>query len=145
MKNLFFCILLALGASAAVPPSNAKFLKPDEAIAKMDVPEGFEVTAFVAEPDIGERIAAYLEELRAKPVPRLRTVLAHRLDTSQRATSDLIEIQVELSRSLALAVRPRGIVDDPELSPPLPDAFRFFLFCHTHTHTSCQQSCKPAA
>ena len=59
MRNLFLLLLLllALGANAAVRPSNAKFLKPDEAIAAMDVPEGFEVTAFVAEPDIAEAIA----------------------------------------------------------------------------------------
>ncbi|MGY8713456.1 MAG: DUF7133 domain-containing protein, partial [Verrucomicrobiia bacterium] len=37
--------------------SNAPFLKPDEAIAKMTIPDGFEVKAFVAEPDIGEAIA----------------------------------------------------------------------------------------
>ena len=37
--------------------SNAKFLKPDEAIAKMDVPEGFEVKTFVSEPHISESIA----------------------------------------------------------------------------------------
>ncbi|MDP6180611.1 MAG: hypothetical protein QGG48_12040, partial [Desulfatiglandales bacterium] len=42
---------------SATPTSNAKFLKPAEAIKQMTVPEGFEVTAFVAEPDIGECIA----------------------------------------------------------------------------------------
>ena len=42
---------------SATPTSNAKFLEPAEAIKKMTVPEGFEVTAFVAEPDIGECIA----------------------------------------------------------------------------------------
>ncbi|MEC9124294.1 MAG: hypothetical protein VX969_09135, partial [Verrucomicrobiota bacterium] len=53
-------IILALMASvlnAATPTSNAPFLKPDEAIAKMTIPDGFEVKAFVAEPDIGEAIA----------------------------------------------------------------------------------------
>ena len=42
---------------SATPTSNAKFLKPAEAIKQMTVPKGFEVTAFVAEPDIGECIA----------------------------------------------------------------------------------------
>lgn len=41
----------------AVKPSNAKFLKPAEAIAQMDMPEGIEVKTFVAEPDIAETIA----------------------------------------------------------------------------------------
>ena len=37
--------------------SNAPFLKPQEAVAKMSIPEGFEVSIFAAEPDIGEPIA----------------------------------------------------------------------------------------
>jgi putative membrane-bound dehydrogenase-like protein len=37
--------------------SNAPFLKPAEAVAKMSVPEGFEVSVFAAEPDIAEPIA----------------------------------------------------------------------------------------
>lgn len=37
--------------------SNAPFLKPEEAVAKMSIPEGFEVKIFAAEPDIGEPIA----------------------------------------------------------------------------------------
>ena len=52
-----FFLLLALSLNAATPTSNAPFLKPAEAIAKMEVPDQFEVTAFVAEPDIGEAIA----------------------------------------------------------------------------------------
>ena len=47
-------IILALMSSVlngATPTSNAPFLKPKEAIAKMTIPEGFEVKAFVAEPD----------------------------------------------------------------------------------------------
>lgn len=55
LSILFFCTLSSL--YAAVPPSDAKFLKPAEAIAKMDMPEEFEVKAFVAEPDIAETIA----------------------------------------------------------------------------------------
>ena len=57
--------ILALVASvlnAATPTSNAPFLKPDEAIAKMTIPDGFEVKAFVAEPDIGEAIAFCFDE-----------------------------------------------------------------------------------
>ena len=61
MKNqLSFLITFLLCGSclwAATPTSNAPFLKPAEAIAKMTVPKGFEVTAYVAEPDIGEAIA----------------------------------------------------------------------------------------
>ena len=37
--------------------SDAPFLKPAEAVAKMEIPEGFEVSIFAAEPDIGEPIA----------------------------------------------------------------------------------------
>jgi len=37
--------------------SNAPFLKPSQAVAKMSVPEGFEVTVFASEPDIAEPIA----------------------------------------------------------------------------------------
>ena len=37
--------------------SDAPFLKPAEAVAAMDIPEGFEVSIFAAEPDIGEPIA----------------------------------------------------------------------------------------
>ena len=57
--KIFYSFLLLINyvAYAAVPASNAKFLKPEEAIAKMDIPEGFEVKTFVSEPDIGETIA----------------------------------------------------------------------------------------
>ncbi|NNE92598.1 MAG: sulfatase-like hydrolase/transferase, partial [Verrucomicrobiales bacterium] len=37
--------------------SDAPFLKPEEAVAKMSIPEGFDVSIFAAEPDIGEPIA----------------------------------------------------------------------------------------
>jgi len=37
--------------------STAPFLKPAEAVAKMDIPDGFEVSIFAAEPDLGEPIA----------------------------------------------------------------------------------------
>ncbi|MEC7565918.1 MAG: PVC-type heme-binding CxxCH protein [Planctomycetota bacterium] len=37
--------------------SNAPFLKPAEAVAKMSIPDGFDVSIFAAEPDIGEPIA----------------------------------------------------------------------------------------
>ena len=37
--------------------SNAPFLKPKEAVAKMAIPEGFEVSVFASEPDIAEPIA----------------------------------------------------------------------------------------
>ena len=37
--------------------SNAPFLKPAEAVAKMAIPDGFEVSVFAAEPDIAEPIA----------------------------------------------------------------------------------------
>lgn len=36
--------------------SDAPFLKPDEAVAKMSIPEGFEVSVFASEPDIAEPI-----------------------------------------------------------------------------------------
>ena len=53
----FLFILSCLLIWAESKTSNAPFLKPDEAIAKMTIPDGFEVKAFVAEPDIGEAIA----------------------------------------------------------------------------------------
>src|SRR6056300_478797 len=58
-KNLINCTLLVISSIAwsAVPTNNAPFLKPDEAIAKMEVMNGFEVKAFVAEPHIVEAIA----------------------------------------------------------------------------------------
>ncbi|MBT4225153.1 MAG: dehydrogenase, partial [Opitutae bacterium] len=63
MKIQFlFLALLASILNAATPTSNAPFLKPDEAIAKMTIPDGFEVKAFVAEPDIGEAIAFCFDE-----------------------------------------------------------------------------------
>jgi len=37
--------------------SNAPFLTPTQAVENMDIPEGFEVSIFAAEPDIGEPIA----------------------------------------------------------------------------------------
>ena len=55
--QLTILVLLASVLNAATPTSNAPFLKPNEAIAKMTIPDGFEVKAFVAEPDIGEAIA----------------------------------------------------------------------------------------
>ena len=58
MKYLYSLIIFScLLSHAAVPPSNAKFLTPEEAIEKMDVPAGFEVKTFVSEPHIGETIA----------------------------------------------------------------------------------------
>ena len=37
--------------------SNAPFLKPQEAVAKMELPDGFDVSIFASEPTIGEPIA----------------------------------------------------------------------------------------
>ncbi|MDB4491636.1 hypothetical protein N9260_01300 [bacterium] len=42
--------------------SDAPFLKPDEAVAKMEIPDGFEVSIFASEPDIGEPIAFTFDE-----------------------------------------------------------------------------------
>ncbi len=42
--------------------SNAPFLKPEEAVAKMSIPDGFEVSIFAAEPDIAEPIAFCFDE-----------------------------------------------------------------------------------
>ena len=54
---IIFPLLIGSIVWSAVPTSNAPFLKPDEAIAKMKIADGFEVKAFVGEPDIGEAIA----------------------------------------------------------------------------------------
>jgi len=53
---IIFPLLIGSIVWSAVPTSNAPFLKPDEAIAKMKIADGFEVKAFVGEPDIGEEI-----------------------------------------------------------------------------------------
>ena len=37
--------------------SDAPFLKPAEAVAKMSIPDGFDVSVFASEPDIAEPIA----------------------------------------------------------------------------------------
>jgi putative membrane-bound dehydrogenase-like protein len=64
---VFALLLLALPANAAEPEnhlpkkqhkdSDAPFLKPAEAVAKMSIPDGFEVSVFASEPDIAEPIA----------------------------------------------------------------------------------------
>ena len=67
-----FTVTIALLASAALAPaqdrskqhktSNAPFLKPEEAVARMSIPDGFEVKIFASEPDIGEPEAAAVED-----------------------------------------------------------------------------------
>lgn len=65
MKTAIPCLaaLLLLAATSTaqqkrqLKTSNAPFLDPEEAVAKMDIPEGFDVRIFAAEPDIGEPIA----------------------------------------------------------------------------------------
>lgn len=62
MKRPLFSLLMAAGLISGLPAaeqktSNAPFLTPAEAVAKMDVPEGFDVSVYVSEPDIGEPIA----------------------------------------------------------------------------------------
>ncbi|MEM0968647.1 MAG: PVC-type heme-binding CxxCH protein, partial [Verrucomicrobiota bacterium] len=57
---LFFCCWIAATAQDRGKQhrtSDAPFLTPEEAVAKMSIPEGFEVSVFVSEPDIGEPIA----------------------------------------------------------------------------------------
>ena len=76
-------LLFGLAVNAATPTSNAPFLKPAEAIAKMDIPEGFEVTAFVAEPDIGEAIAFCFDNRG-----RLWTLETHDYQTRRSHTTD---------------------------------------------------------
>ena len=64
MKNLIFILLFSVATTASAAElgekhktSNAPFLKPKEALAKMDIPADFEVSIFASEPDIGEPIA----------------------------------------------------------------------------------------
>ena len=60
MKNYLSLTVALLATSAFAAEqktSDAPFLSPKEAVAKMDIPDDFEVTTFVAEPDIGEPIA----------------------------------------------------------------------------------------
>jgi|GEM_PF-452832 len=54
---LFACMDLWAAQMKQHKTSNAPFLKPAEAVAKMDVMDGFEVSIFASEPDIGEPIA----------------------------------------------------------------------------------------
>lgn len=49
--------LTSVAIAQEAKTSNAPFLTPTEAVAKMDIPEGFEVSIFAAEPDIAEPIA----------------------------------------------------------------------------------------
>ncbi|MHC4996859.1 MAG: PVC-type heme-binding CxxCH protein, partial [Planctomycetota bacterium] len=51
------CLAPVAVAQKEAKTSNAPFLTPEQAVAKMDIPEGFEVKVFAAEPDIGEPIA----------------------------------------------------------------------------------------
>ncbi|MCB1207843.1 MAG: dehydrogenase, partial [Verrucomicrobiales bacterium] len=60
----FFASLITLAPLAAqtlvaaeAKTSNAPFLKPAEAVAKMELPADFKISIFAAEPDIGEPIA----------------------------------------------------------------------------------------
>ena len=63
--TLFTLTLLAISCSFSLAEkhnkqhrtSDAPFLNPTEAVAKMEIPEGFDVSIFAAEPDIGEPIA----------------------------------------------------------------------------------------
>ncbi|MFT5469398.1 MAG: putative membrane-bound dehydrogenase-like protein [Verrucomicrobiales bacterium] len=55
LVNLAFA--LTASAQREQKTSDAPFLKPAEAVAKMDIPDPFEVSVFAAEPDIGEPIA----------------------------------------------------------------------------------------
>jgi hypothetical protein len=59
--HLIILILAAFNVSAEEKKqhrtSSAPFLTPTEAVAKMDIPDGFEVSIFAAEPDLGEPIA----------------------------------------------------------------------------------------
>ncbi len=61
MKHAFQLLLISLLSSgttfAAERPSRAKLLSPAEAVAKMEFPDGFDVTVFVGDPDIAEAIA----------------------------------------------------------------------------------------
>ena len=45
--------------------SDAPFLQPDEAVQKMAIPDGFEVSVFASEPDIAEPIAFLLRPQRS--------------------------------------------------------------------------------
>jgi putative membrane-bound dehydrogenase-like protein len=61
--SLLWGIALATAAPSAfgqfeqLKTSNAPFLKPEEAVARMEIQDGFQIDIFAAEPDIGEPIA----------------------------------------------------------------------------------------
>ncbi len=64
MKTSLHLIILVLSAFSVSAEekkqhrtSAAPFLTPAEAVARMDIPDGFEVSIFAAEPDLGEPIA----------------------------------------------------------------------------------------
>jgi len=50
-------LVITFALTAAVPPSDAKFLLPSQAAAQMTLPDGFEVKVALSEPNIGETIA----------------------------------------------------------------------------------------
>lgn len=69
MKKLLSLIILVSVASTMMVDaqrqhrtSNAPFLKPQEAVDKMELPDGFNISIFAAEPDIGEPIAFTFDE-----------------------------------------------------------------------------------
>ena len=57
MKPFFLTLLFISPLIAEPRTSNAPFLKPQEAVAKMEIAEDFEISVFASEPDIGEPIA----------------------------------------------------------------------------------------
>jgi putative membrane-bound dehydrogenase-like protein len=60
MNKVLLLLLSLLSTStlyAAQRPSQDKFLTPAEAVANMDIPEGFDVKVFVGDPNIAEAIA----------------------------------------------------------------------------------------
>ena len=65
--------------------SNAPFLKPHEAVEKMSIPDGFQVTVFAAEPDIGEPIAFCFDDRG-----RLWVVENYNYRTRKEHTSDRV-------------------------------------------------------
>lgn len=65
--------------------SNAPFLKPAAAVAKMSIPDGFDVSVFAAEPDIGEPIAFCFDDRG-----RIWVVENYNYRTRGRHTSDKV-------------------------------------------------------
>ena len=92
---LLVCVSTASAAEAELgkkhKTSNAPFLTPKEALAKMDIPSDFDVSIFASEPDIGEPIAFTFDDRGRIWVVENYNYITRR---SHHVTNQLTRIQI---------------------------------------------------